>query len=72
MVQPTFEQSLNQLEGIVKRLERGELTLEESFAAYEEGMRMVQQAHGALQALEHRLEQLTDIGTTAPLPHPNP
>ena len=36
----TFEAALERLRSIVESLERGELTLDESIARYEEGMRL--------------------------------
>ena len=41
-----FEQSLDALEALVEQMERGEMSLEESLAAYERGV-----AHGGVQAL---------------------
>ena len=35
-----FEDALSSLESIVEKLERGELSLEESLAAFEEGIRL--------------------------------
>ena len=35
---PSFEQSLNELESVVDALEKGEMTLEESLAAFERGI----------------------------------
>ena len=38
-----FEEALAELEGLVQRLEKGELPLEESLAAFERGMTLVRQ-----------------------------
>ena len=35
-----FEDALSELESIVQKLERGELSLEESLTAFEEGIRL--------------------------------
>ena len=43
---------------VVAKLERGEGTLEESLALYEEGVALVRSAHGMLDAAEKRLEVL--------------
>ena len=39
----TFEESLNALEEIVQRLERGDVPLEEALAAFQEGMALSKQ-----------------------------
>lgn len=66
----TFEMALARLEEVVVRLERGELSLEASLAAYEEGVRMVHAAKGRLDGMQARLEQLLHDGTTAPMTAP--
>jgi exodeoxyribonuclease VII small subunit len=65
-----FEEALARLEGVVTRLEKGDLSLEQSLSAYEEGVRLVAAARGRLEGLQGRLEQLLADGTTAPLPRP--
>ena len=56
--EPTFEQALAQLEQIVQRLEKGELPLEESLKAYEEGIRLSRLCHGKLEEAEGKIEML--------------
>ena len=56
--QPTFEQALGALEGIVEKLEKGELPLEESLKLYEEGIRLSRLCHGKLEEAEGRIEML--------------
>ena len=60
----TFEGALAALEGVVARLEKGDLTLEQSLVAYEDGVRLVHAAKGKLDAMQTRLEQLLDDGST--------
>jgi exodeoxyribonuclease VII small subunit len=55
---PTFEGALQKLETIVNRLEKGELTLEESLALYEEGIRLSRLCHAKLEEAEGKIEQL--------------
>jgi exodeoxyribonuclease VII small subunit len=55
---PSFEAALQKLETIVQRLEKGELTLEESLALYEEGIRLSRLCHAKLEEAEGRIEQL--------------
>lgn len=63
----SFEKALENLERVVVRLEKGELSLEESLTAYEDGVRLVQAARDRLDGMQSRLEQLLHDGKTAPL-----
>ena len=56
--EPTFEQALQQLEQIVQKLEKGELTLEESLALYEDGIRLSRLCHGKLEEAEGKIAML--------------
>jgi exodeoxyribonuclease VII small subunit len=40
MAEKKFEKALERLEGIVKKMEEGDMPLEESLAAFEEGIRL--------------------------------
>ena len=53
-----FEDSLAELEGIVKRLEKGELPLEDSLAAFERGIGLVRTLSQRLADVEQRVEVL--------------
>ena len=48
----TFEESLNALEEIVQRLERGDVPLEEALAAFQEGMALSKQCQDTLEKAE--------------------
>jgi len=54
----SFEDALARLEGIVDRLEKGELSLEESLALYEQGIALSRLCHGKLAEAEDRIELL--------------
>jgi exodeoxyribonuclease VII small subunit len=53
-----FEEGLRQLEEIVQRLEKGELPLEDSLAAFERGIGLVRQLSQRLAEVEQRVEVL--------------
>lgn len=55
---PRFEDGLDELEGLVQRLEQGELPLEDSLAAFERGMVLVKQLSKRLEDIEQRVEVL--------------
>ena len=54
-----FEAILEQLEETVKVLETGKLGLDGSLAKYEEGVRLLVQCYGLLEAAERRVELVT-------------
>jgi exodeoxyribonuclease VII small subunit len=60
MTQPTFETHLKQLEGLVAKVESNQLPLEESLAAYEEGMKLVKVCQATLEKLELRMRKIVD------------
>jgi exodeoxyribonuclease VII small subunit len=65
-----FERALERLETIVEDLEGGALSLEESLARYEEGIRLSRRLSDSLDAAEQRIERLSESGgepTTEPL-----
>lgn len=55
---PAFEHALEQLEEIVRKLEGGDLALEESLRLYEEGVRLSAQCHARLEDAQGRIEAL--------------
>jgi exodeoxyribonuclease VII small subunit len=61
--QPTsFEQAVKELEQIIRSLEDGDTTLEESLAQYEKGVALLKQCYGQLRLAEQRIQAL--IGET--------
>src|SRR4051812_26983870 len=57
--QSTFEQSLARLQELVDQLEDGQLTLAQSLAAYEEGIKHLKVCHSALTETERKIEILS-------------
>ncbi|EPG75981.1 exodeoxyribonuclease VII, small subunit [Leptospira fainei serovar Hurstbridge str. BUT 6] len=55
----SFEQALSELEQIAEKLERGQLTLEESIKAYERGMELRSLCQGILAEAEGKIEYLS-------------
>ena len=58
MAKEKFEDALAKLEEIVKRMESGELRLEESLKAFEEGIRLVRICSGKLDEAQRRVDLL--------------
>jgi len=57
--EPKFEDALAELESVVKRLEEGDIPLEESLAAFERGVSLVRLLHARLDSVQTRIEELT-------------
>ncbi|RMF21350.1 MAG: exodeoxyribonuclease VII small subunit [Deltaproteobacteria bacterium] len=57
--EPRFEEALAELEEIVRKLEAGDVPLEESLAAFERGVALVRLLHGRLDAVQEKIEELT-------------
>ena len=72
-----FEQSLDELEQLVEKMEHGEMSLEDSLAAYERGVGLYRRCQTALEQAELRVRLLSDpenpesAGPFAPLPDGN-
>lgn len=54
-----FERALEQLEEIVRRLERGDVPLDESVAIYERGEALKRHCDALLQRAEARIQKIT-------------
>jgi exodeoxyribonuclease VII small subunit len=55
-----FEEHLTKLEAVVERLERGDLTLDESVRLFEEGMKLSQSCKEELEQAEGRIQVLVE------------
>ena len=53
-----FEEAMSQLEEVVRRLEHGDLTLEEALHCFQEGIRLVSVCNQRLQKAENQVEIL--------------
>jgi len=55
---PDFEAALAELESLVERMEQGNLSLEETLAQFERGIRLTRSCQSALKAAEQKVEIL--------------
>ena len=55
-----FEASLDQLEQLVDQMEEGELTLEDSLKAFEQGVKLTRECQQALKAAEQKVQLLME------------
>jgi len=54
-----FEQAIQQLKGIVDRIEQGEIPLQDSLEQYEKGMALIKHCRDILQKAEKRIERIS-------------
>jgi exodeoxyribonuclease VII small subunit len=63
-----FEAAIAELESIVKKLEEGDMPLEQSLALYERGVQLSRFCHARLEEAERRIEILGERGELRPAP----
>lgn len=56
----TFEQSLQELEALVNKMEAGDLSLDESLGAFEEGVKLTRACQKMLDDAEQKVQILTE------------
>ena len=54
----SFEEALNQLEGIVEKLEKGEVSLDDAVKAYEQGSELKNECQKRLDEARLKVEQI--------------
>ena len=59
----TLEEMLVLLDGHVKKLESEDISLEESFHTYEEGMKLIKECNSWIDRVEKKVMQLDDDGS---------
>ncbi len=57
---PSFEDSLGELESLVEAMEAGEMSLEDSLAAFEKGVKLTRHCQQQLSAAEQKVELLME------------
>jgi len=64
---PNFEQAMQELEALVERMEKGDLTLEESLKDFERGVALTRICQSALRDAEQKVQMLTKQAGTETL-----
>ena len=62
-----FEDNLVKLEGLVGKMESGEMNLDEMIKAFEEGRKLVTECQKDLDSIRQRIEKVTKEGSVEPL-----
>ena len=63
-----FEAALTELDVIVKKLEDGDIPLEQSLQLFERGVQLSRFCHARLEEAERRIEILSERGDLRPAP----
>lgn len=63
IINASFEALMDELKNTLSRLEKGELALEDSMAAYEYGVTLVKSAEEKLAKMEGRMEEIMADGS---------
>lgn len=58
----TIEEMLDQLEGLLEQMENRDSSLEETFACYEKGMKLVKACSGKIDKVEKKIQILSEEG----------
>ena len=61
----SIEEEMEALDQIAKRLESNEITLEESFQIYKEGMELLQYCSRKIDTVEKKMLQMNEDGTVS-------
>ncbi len=65
-----FEQSMQELEAVVRRLESGDITLDDSLAAFEKGISLIRECEARLNEAKGKIEKLVKDADSALKPVP--
>lgn len=57
--EPSFEESIAEVESIIERIESGEMGLEEQIEQYAKGAEMLKRCRAVLDRCEQRVEEIT-------------
>jgi exodeoxyribonuclease VII small subunit len=61
-----FEKAIDDLQALVRKLEGGDLSLEDSLKAFEDGVKLIRACQETLSSAEKRVQLLTQAGDTEP------
>ena len=60
----TIEETFTVLDGMVEQLESDEISLEDSFAIYEKGMKLLKELNGRIDRVEKQMQLIDEEGRT--------
>ena len=60
--EPTIEESLKELDSIVEKLESRDISLEDSFVLYQQGMELLRKCSGKIDTVEKKMLKINEDG----------
>lgn len=58
----SLEENFEKIEDVIEKLEAEDISLEEAFAAYSEGMKLLQTCNAQIDKVEKKVMKLTETG----------
>ena len=59
----TVEEAFMQIESKIQALDSDEISLEDSFKEYQEGMKLLKYCHGAIEEVEQKVQKIAEDGS---------
>ncbi|MCR5097907.1 MAG: exodeoxyribonuclease VII small subunit [Lachnospiraceae bacterium] len=66
-METTIREDFDALEAIIEKMDDTEVSLEDSFALYEDGMKLLKQLSGRIDTVEERVKKLSEDGSVSDL-----
>ncbi len=66
-METTIREDFDTLEGIIDKMDAPELSLEESFGLYEDGMKLLKQLSDRIDRVEEKVKKLNEDGSMSDL-----
>ena len=61
-METTIREDFDSLEAIIEKMDDAEVSLEESFGLYEEGMKLLKKLKGRIDTVEQKVKKLSEDG----------
>ncbi len=66
-METTIREDFDALEAIIEKMDDSEVSLEESFGLYEEGMKLLKKLTGRIDTVEQKVKKLSEDGRLSDL-----
>ncbi len=66
-METTIREDFDALEGIIQKMDDAEVSLEDSFTLYEDGMKLLKQLSGRIDMVEKKVKMLNEDGSVGDL-----
>ncbi len=66
-METTIREDFDALEAIIEKMDDAEVSLEDSFTLYEDGMKLLKQLSGRIDTVEEKVKKLSEDGSVSDL-----